>query len=567
MYQRTESRDLIEELQKKVIYILYAALVLKLIGRFVPVVNFISGILVAVFFITELFLLHPFVLVTMSLVVGVLFFLLPTVVEFLLGMFVGSLVVLVAALAVCYLLSGVIYTVFCGVIVSMQVYLFTAPLTFAGGITAATVGLATVLGVGMKGAIDEAAARSEDRAGNVLSNLLINIMVFLVLCWPILSYTKTITGVLACKPAVTLSQIHLNQLNIGSDVYYEWLFGDEEDWVFSNNFYHKIIRGTNNNITQGDKNRIAGNDRYIAIALNDMLYLRDPAIEDKLATTAYRMKETDAMVLNDDLIFIFGRNQIFVCGQSGHFTWKKTKYTSHFEKLSWEEQCEYIYDILERQNTEEALRFSYEEVGVVAYAQRNGLLLNYNRLTHTALFAQVDKKGQVTIFAQNTPGKREKQVAFKPNEPEFGQTWVMAGAEGILYLQNGNVIFLHQSNGWAQNTPFTNPNEKNTLQTIHYGWVGEDEDVYSVYIDEEKIWLDTRNIGKNRVVPHRLYDQSKVAGFAGECFYSIQYADNLISRLTYIQDVRDYYGAHEVRSQIFNLQQIVLDKEFYLAHE
>ena len=56
----------IQWMQKKVVYLLYAAMFFKLAGEFVPALNFVSGILIAIFFIAELFLLPPVTLLVVS---------------------------------------------------------------------------------------------------------------------------------------------------------------------------------------------------------------------------------------------------------------------------------------------------------------------------------------------------------------------------------------------------------------------------------------------------------------------------------------------------------------------
>ena len=44
-------------IQKRIIYLLYVAMFLKVIGEFVPVLAFVSAVLVALFFIIEIFML------------------------------------------------------------------------------------------------------------------------------------------------------------------------------------------------------------------------------------------------------------------------------------------------------------------------------------------------------------------------------------------------------------------------------------------------------------------------------------------------------------------------------
>lgn len=563
----------IQWMQRKIIYLLYAAMVFKLAGEFVPVLNFISGILIAIFFVAELVLLPPVTMVIVSLVVSILFFLLPALVGFILGMLAATLILGVIAGVLCYVLSTVTFSFFYGVLMSVTVNIVSAPLTLAGGVATGTVAASTAAVGSVYAAVDTIGASAGRKPKRAVLSLLCNILAFLVLCWPVLSYTGTINGALACKPAVILNQAHMIHFNVGSSEEYKEMFENEDKWVFTNNFYHEIIRGSNNNITQGKKDRIAGNERALAVLLNGLLYVQDAAVENHIGGSAYLPKETDALILNGTLAFIFGRDKVFVCGSQGYYTWKETQYISSFEKLSWDEKCEYVYDILERQNTDEFLRFSYDEVGTVAYAQRNGFLLNYNRLTHTALFTRVGEKGQITVYAQSSPYQRDEQITFDPNKSDLGQTYVMAGADGILYLQENHVVFLEQNSGWSRYNSVTHPDEDADFQSIHYGWVGENSDVYSVYLDtKDQIFVDTRLIGKNSVIPFPWdTDKTKVTGFAGDYIYSIQYDDNLISRLTYIQDVSiakqdpnasetSGYRIHEIWMEDWAFQRIRLDK-------
>ena len=440
------------------------------------------------------------------------------------------------------------------------------------GIAVGVIAASTAVVGSIYATVETIGTTAASQSKRAVLTLLCNILVFLTICWPILSYTGTINGALACKPAVILNQAHMNHFNVGGSEEYKEQFEDPEKWAFTSNFYHETIRSSNNNITQGENDRIAGNESALAVLLNGLLYVQDTSVERHINAAAYLLKETDALVLNETHAYIFGRDKIFVCGPQGHYTWKETQYTSAFEELSWEEQCEYVYDILERQNTEENLRFSYDEVGTVAYAQRNGLLLNYNRHTHTALFTQEGKNGQITVFSQSAANRRTQQVTFDTSGSSLGQAYVMAGADGILCLQDDRVVFLEQSS-WTQYTTFTNPNKGTEFQSIHYGWVGEDSDVYSVYLDaEDQIWVDTRNIGNNGVTPFSWNSgQTKATGFAGEYIYSIQYDDNLISRLTYIQDVSvakkdpnatetSGYRPYEIWMEAWSFQRIKLDK-------
>lgn len=562
----------IQWMQKKVVYLLYAAMVFKLAGEFVPVLNFVSGILIAVFFIAELFLLPPITMVVVSIVVSILFFFLPAMVGLILGMLTASLAISVIASTLCVLLSSVTFTFLYGTLMSVQVTIVSAPAVLAAGVAVGTIAIGTTMATAAYAAVDTIGVVAERKPKRALLSLLGNILIFIVICWPILSYTGTINGAMAFKPAVILNQAHMNYLNVGASEEYKEMFEDETKWAFTNNFYNESIRSSNNNITQGKKDLIAGNEHAMAVLLNGLLYVQDATMENHIGGAAYLPKETDALVLNGTWAFIFGRDRIFMCGSKGNYMWKDTQYTTTFENLSWDEKCEYVYDILERQNTDEFMRFSYDEVGSVAYAQRNGLLLNYNRNTHTALFAKESDNGQITIFLQSSANTRTEQVTFDTDKSHSGQTYVMVGADGILCLQENNVIFFEQNSDWSRYNSFTHPEGDIDFSSIHYGWVGENCDVYSAYADTEgKIWLDTRNIGKNGVTPFSCnIDETKAIGFAGDYIYSIQYDDNLVSRLTYIQDVSiakndpntsdsSGYRPYEIWMEAWAFQRIKLD--------
>lgn len=528
----------IEEMQKKVLWILYAAMALKVIGDFVPVLNFASGVLLAVFFLLELFVLSPLGLAIMSVLVGVLFFVLPSLVGFMLALIVESVVLMAVAGLICVFCSGIILTFIGGWLASVQVVIVTAPMTIAAGVAGGTMALGAGIGLGTKVAIDAASQVTGNRWGRAAVMFLANVLVMVLVGWPVLSYTGAMNGVMALKPAVTLRQVHMHELNLGEKMY-EWYFQEEES-PFGSQYYDEIVRGTNNNIAQGKTNLVAGNDETLAVLFHDILYLRDVKRGKLFSSGAYHAKAGDAMLLDGETAFIFGRDKIYVCGPSGHYMWKDTRYVSEFEKLSWEEKCERLYGLLEKQNTEEEACFSCEEVGLVARAQKSGLLLNYNRNTHEAMFTRPGEKGRIHFFTQNTPGVRQEQGSFVPEESDMGLTFVKIGMEGILYLDGSQVKFMAEFDDWKTYSSFTHPDGKD-FRTMNYGWVNGDYDQrYTAYLgSEEKLWLDVRNIGPNEVMPSdTVYDGSQLVGFAGPNIYVFIYPDDLLSRLTYIQDVR-----------------------------
>lgn len=531
------SMEQVQERQKRVLWILYAAMVLKVIGDFVPVLNFASGILLAVFFAAEMFLLSPVGLAIMSVLIGVLFFVLPALVGFMLALIIESVVLMAVAGLICVLCSGIILTFIGGWLASVQVVIVTAPLTIASGVAGGVAALGVGIGLGTKAAIDSASMVTGRRRRAALM-LLANVLTMVLAVWPVLSYTGAMNGVLALKPAVTMRMVHQHALNLGETMY-DWYFREEKS-PFAGQYYHHFVRGTNNNITQGKTNLVAGNDEWQAVLFHDILYLRDVKRGKQITNGAYHAKDGDAMLLCDDTAFVFGRDRIYVCGPSGHYMWKDTRYVSEFEKLSWEEQCEWLYALLEKQNTQEERTFSCEEVGLVARAQKSGLLLNYNRNTHEAMFTHEGEKGRIHFYTQSEPGVLAEEGSFVPTESDLGLPFVKIGTEGILYLDGSQVKFLAEFDGWKTYSSFTHPEGKE-FRTLNFGWVNGDYDQrYTAYLgSEEKLWLDVRNIGRNEVMPSdTVYEGSQLAGFAGPNVFVFIYPDDLLSRLTYIQDVR-----------------------------
>jgi len=286
---------------------------------------------------------------------------------------------------------------------------------------------------------------------------------------------------------------------------------------------------------------IAGNDRVLAVLLDGILYLQDEKVDEEYWTVAYRPKETDAMVLVGTDAFIFGRNKVFVCGKDGKFLWKNTRWTSRFEKLSVEEQFDRVYDILERQNDGPEGQFSYEEAGVVAYAQKNGILLDYDSENRTALFARKDKGGSVTLYLQDAPGSRQEKATFTPSYAGESLPYTAVRGQGVFYLRDDKVMFISPGDDWKAFMTYQHPGKDGKtgkFVSVHYADLGENG-AYTIYLDDEgQIFTDTRMIGINSVTPADWKcDITKVSGFAGNYIYSVQYADSLLSKLTFIKDV------------------------------
>ena len=523
-----------------------AALVpgLGFLRNVVSFLNFASGVALIIYFIAEMFLLSPVGMALMCILVGIIFFFLPYVVMLILGMFIDSLFLIAVAGIICYALSGIVLTFVGGLLSSIEIVVVSGPFYIAAGIGAGVIGAGGAAAYGTNAAIDKAREIAVRRKRQALSVFLGNLLVLLVIVWPVLSATNAVSGILACKPAVIASEAFLNHINLpGSNKIsdeYKALF-DEKNWAFGNNFYSSYINNGNNNIVQGEKDMIAGNEKSLAVLLDGLLYVQEDTVTDMYNGAGYMPRKTDALVLVGSKAFIFGYNKVFVCGSDGQYTWKKTKWTSEFENLSKEDQFERVYEILEHQNTREELKFSYDEVGTVAYAQRNGLLLGYDDESHMAIFALKGKDGNVTVYRQLKPGEREELGSFTPTYiSESGLPYYAdMNEKALVYLDGKQVKSLFWDN-WVDYTMFTHPEwdgEDASLTSIHYGDLGEEGQYYVYLDDQQRIWLDTRLIGIVKVDGEEWnVETTRISGFAGDYIYSIQYNDSLLSKLTYLED-------------------------------
>lgn len=521
---------------------------LDIVGTTGSVLDFLSGVVLLAFFVAEMFLLPPWGLLLMLALVGLVMFLIPYAVITVTSLLAGSLLLFIIALPLCYLLSGVILTFVGGVLSSIEVVTVTAPLTIAMGAGAGAAAAGSAVAYGTMAALDGAELIAyKGRKRRAVLGILANLVILTAVGWPLLSATESITGIMAFKLAVIASQSFLNGLNVTGSHDYKAYFDEkkEKNWVFESNFYSTYINNGSNDITQGKTNLFAGNEQAMAVLLNGTLRVYDAALTKQYGKVSYQPRETDAMVLVGTEAFVFGRNKVLVSGSKGRYTWKKTKWTSEFEKLSEEEQFERVYDILERQNTQEKRKFFYDEVGMVAYAQRNGLLLGYDAEGHTALFASRGENGDVTVYRQGEAGQREKVLTFTPAYASNGGLPYYAdmNENAIRYLAGKEIKAVDLNDG-TEYTVFTYPEQDDEgaeFTALHYGDPGDENRRFCVYIDNREIaWLDRRPAGSERV-ESGAWDTgaTKISGFAGERFYSFQYNDSsLLAKLTYLEDYK-----------------------------
>lgn len=538
----------IKKWQKRVVWLLYIAMILKMIGAFVPMFNFPASVVLFIFFALEVLLLPPLGMALMVVVGSILFFLLPFIAQIIVETVVASVVMSIIGVAFSALLSGVIVEVVGGVITSIEVVVVTAPMTIALGVGGASVGVGFAMGAGAAGAATGASKlASRRKAGKFVTSVLISLLIFAALGWPCLSFAGGLTGVAACKPAVLMRQVVYNHFNIGSDDFLKGLFSDGDSEFFIQGFYDDAIVHNRSNIIEGEKTLFAAEGDNYAVLNDGILYADGKGRSELYYAAAYLPNRDDAMVMFLGYTFIFGHDKVFCVGSKGSYTWKDTNWTSDLLALSEDQQFERIYDILERQNTDEKVLFFFEEVGAVAYAQRNGILLDYDGQTHCAYFASRDKGGAVTVYRQSAPGERQKVAAFTPDYPGGGLPYLMVRGRGIFYLSGDQVRFIDM-NDWQSDTVFfTNPEKdgkKRDLWAIAYigpEYLDEDEDQYLVYTDgKTNLLIDPGLMGDFQVHEYAIEGE----GFRALCsvedtVYLYHYPDNLLAKLTFFNDVQE----------------------------
>ncbi len=538
----------IKRWQKRVVWLLYIAMVLKMIGAFVPMFNFPAGLVLFAFFAAEIFLLPPLGMAFMVVIGSVLFFLLPFIAQIIVGTVVASVALSVVGIAVSMALSGIIVYTVGGAVVAVEAVVITAPMTIALGIGGASVGLGFAMGAGAAGtAVGASKMASKRRAGRFVTSVLASLLIFAALGWPCLSFAGGLTGIAACKPAVLARKLVYNHFNIGSDKYLRELFSDGDTEYFVQGFYDDVIVHNRSNMISGDKTLFAAEGDNSAILLDGTLYARGEGRDTLYYAAAYLPRREDAMVMWRGYTIIFGHNKIFCAGHDGSYTWKDTKWTSEFTSLTREEQFERLYDILERQNTDGQALFTFEDAAVVAYAQRNGLLLDYDGGTRTAYFALRDKSGRVTVYLQTAPNERREAASFTPDWPGNGLPYLMVRGRGVFYLSGDEVRLLGIDDWQTDKVFFHNPEKDGRarpLRAIAYvgpEYLDEDGDQYLLYTDgETEFLIDPGLMGDLQVHEYSMDCEGfRALCSVGDTAYLFHYPQTIVSRLTFLHDVRE----------------------------
>lgn len=577
-----EMEDWVSSCQKGISCLLYLSVIAHGIEVFLTDVNVLMGIVPALrvisalsalaFFVAECVIMPPLGLLIMTAVAVALFYAIPYIVAFIAGVTVSSLFLLVVGGFIAVLSMGLVIFVVDGVIVGAVVTpMIVAPFLLGFGATMAT----GVAGTAAAAAVHEGVKKISP--GEMIRpwKALINLVMLFLLIWPALTWFDVCPGIFALKPVMRAQQQHRSFSGQYASTEYEYFFtgegndniAGERRFSFRQHFYEKYIYPGSNTFAQG-ATPSASRLNHIAFCLNGVIYLTDTENNNVYHATAYALEPEDSIVMVGLEAFVFCRDRLLLLGPEGRYLHKDTKWTSEFEDLSPEEQYEKLYSILEKQNTDSSVGFGIEDVAVVAYAQRNGLLLYYNYETHSAYFARKDKDGQITILRQSAPDSRTEAAVFTPSCRSDNLPYTMINSTVVAYINEDQIIFQGVDEDW-QTVHYTNKTHDGKTHPFISFHVIHDEDgkEYFAYQDsQDMICLEL--LGSP--VKEAFFDASRYDGVysVGSYVYAIAYdSGDLINRVTYAHDVTNDESVTSVWTENWSWDRIRLEPELWGIHK
>lgn len=540
----------LEDLQRGVTVLLYISLIshsltllladLDILVGLIPVLGVITVVSATLYFLMEAMIVPPLVLLILTAVSAVLFLVVPYIVAMVLGVAVSGLIMLVFGGLLAAATMGVVVTMVNGVVTSVALApMITLPMIMGG----ATVGATAVVGAGVAAGMDAGMRQFEPSGTMVRRRILVNLLLLVVLVWPVLSLVGAFQGIFGMKPMVRQRREHLIFNKRNEATLYRAFFDNPEDgtymngeknWTFGEGFYDSYIYPGRNTFAQGTYPS-ASSGSNIAFCLNGMIYLHNAESNEIYRSVVYDAGPEDAMVMVGEEAFLFGDDRILLMGPDGQCKWTDTRWRTDFRKLSREEQYDRLYAVLEAQNDGRAGTIGIEDVAVVAYAQRIGLLMYYDAETHCAYFGQENKAGDITILRQNAGGRTEL-TTFSPSCDSDNLPYTMINASTVAYIKGSDIFFRGVEEDWVSchYSNQTHNGESHPFVSLH---VLHDEEgtEFFAYVDSEDI-LCVERLGD--VVREVKFDTKHYNGIysVGTDIFCIVYDNNLLSRLTYIQD-------------------------------
>lgn len=514
---------------------------LNILAGLVPVLEMATMVLAGGFFLVQAFLVPPVGMLILSVVGGLLFLVMPYIITILLAIATEGLVLLIIGSLLAAFTAPLVIFVVNGTVLGAALVPMAGPSMIIGGITMGTIGTA-VLGITV--GMDAAMKQQREARLIKIGQIAVNLLLLVVLVWPVLSWTDAFSGMFALKPAVVSRQEFLQFRGDNVDLYYERFFeGDgtaeyeidgQKNWTFGEGFYDRYIYPGRNSFAQG-KYPSAADGRNISYCLGGKVYQVNTQLEKVYKVTACSPSPEDAMVMVGEETFLFSDDQILLMGRTGRYRWKDTNWRSDFEKLSDAERFGRLYAILEAQNDGVSEAVDVEDVAVVAYAQRNGLLLYYDSENHAAYFGQKGKKGSMTILRMDDRGL-EECTSFTPECDSDNLPYTMINAQTLAYIRNDQVVFknVDTAEEYVHLTADLSDGKTQPVESFH---VVHDEEGTEFYACVAPDVLYLEQLGESiRSYP---FEPEKYDGTysVGTELYSVEYdSDSIVNRLTFLND-------------------------------
>ena len=540
----------------------------------IPALEMIAAVAAILFFLVECLFLPSVGVLLMTAVSALLYWAIPYFVAFLVRSFIESIIFLAIGGIIMALSVGLVVVMVNGIIIgAVLMPLMVTPLLAGFG----AMGVTVLAGGGVAAGVN--AGLQQIRPADIVRprRVIINLLLMVVLVWPVLTWMGVLQGVFALKPVKRAQQQHLSFAEENTSLNYESFFDSSNDydyyidgvknWTFDDGFYDSYIYPGRNTFAQG-ATPAAANDTCIAFCLNGMVYLTDNEANELYHSTAYTPGSEDSIVLVGKEAFIFSYDQIALIGPDGRYLWKDTKWYSDFERLSDEKQYDRLYAILEEQNDGKSGAISIEDVAAVACAQRNGRLLYYDAEGHCAYFGEEGKKGEITILRQSVSGTREKATSFTPNCDSENMPYTMLNANVVAYIDGYRIMFQGVNEEWTS-VHYTNQNhdgEQHPFISFHVLHDTKGNEYFAYQDSEDIICLEL--LGNSVIEAIFDADRFDAVYSVGDYIYCIVYdSDDIINKFTYVQDVAEGENATSVWTEKWDWSRIHLHSGLWGVEE
>ena len=248
-----------------------------------------------------------------------------------------------------------------------------------------------------------------------LLNTLINFVLVLTVCIPLLTAFTGIHGIFRSKPGEIFGLQFLNRHNlITADTSLDKVFGLGSGEL--RQFYANmdVFENDNRNPCQiTDEFNLDADAATISILHGGVLHVYDAETMKVLSQEACPIKnDRNTVILSDSIeTYVLGDEELFIVNyDSGstarHCFRKEYPWRNEFLAMSEEEQMDHIYHLL--MDTESLFRAPLEQAALVKLSAQHGQLVHYDLEEKYAVFAKRNDDGTVTFLMQTSPEERNE---------------------------------------------------------------------------------------------------------------------------------------------------------------